>query len=45
MQAHGPEWAYRRAAGPCRPWRRYLVYNSRFTAALALQLTGLRRYE
>jgi N-acetylglucosaminyldiphosphoundecaprenol N-acetyl-beta-D-mannosaminyltransferase len=45
MQAHGLEWAFRLAAEPRRLWRRYLVYNPRFTAALALQLTGLRRYE
>jgi N-acetylglucosaminyldiphosphoundecaprenol N-acetyl-beta-D-mannosaminyltransferase len=45
MQAHGLEWLFRLAAEPRRLWRRYLVYNPKFTAALALQLAGLRHYE
>jgi N-acetylglucosaminyldiphosphoundecaprenol N-acetyl-beta-D-mannosaminyltransferase len=45
LRANGLEWLFRLAAEPRRLWRRYLVYNPKFTAALALQLTGLRRYE
>jgi N-acetylglucosaminyldiphosphoundecaprenol N-acetyl-beta-D-mannosaminyltransferase len=45
MQASGLEWLFRLASEPRRLWRRYLIGNPRFTAALALQLTRLRRYE
>jgi N-acetylglucosaminyldiphosphoundecaprenol N-acetyl-beta-D-mannosaminyltransferase len=45
MRDHGLEWLFRLAAEPRRLWRRYLVYNPRFTAALALQLARLRNYE
>jgi N-acetylglucosaminyldiphosphoundecaprenol N-acetyl-beta-D-mannosaminyltransferase len=44
-QAGGLEWLFRLAAEPRRLWRRYLVYNPRFTIALALQLAGVRRYD
>ncbi len=45
VRANGLEWLFRLAAEPRRLWRRYLLYNPKFTAALALQLTRLRRYE
>lgn len=45
MQQSGLEWAYRLAAEPRRLWRRYLIYNPKFLWQLALQLSGVRRYE
>jgi len=40
----GLQWAHRLLQEPGRLWKRYLVNNSAFLAALSLQLTGLRRY-
>jgi len=40
----GLQWAHRLWQEPRRLWKRYLVNNSAFLAALSLQLTGLRRY-
>ncbi len=40
----GLQWAHRLYQEPGRLWKRYLVNNSVFLAALSLQLTGLRRY-
>jgi N-acetylglucosaminyldiphosphoundecaprenol N-acetyl-beta-D-mannosaminyltransferase len=40
----GLQWAHRLWQEPERLWKRYLVNNSAFLAALSLQLTGLRRY-
>jgi N-acetylglucosaminyldiphosphoundecaprenol N-acetyl-beta-D-mannosaminyltransferase len=40
----GLQWAHRLWQEPGRLWKRYLVNNSAFLAALTLQLTGLRRY-
>jgi N-acetylglucosaminyldiphosphoundecaprenol N-acetyl-beta-D-mannosaminyltransferase len=45
MQRAGLEWLFRLAREPRRLWRRYLVYNPKFVLHLALQLTGLRRYD
>jgi N-acetylglucosaminyldiphosphoundecaprenol N-acetyl-beta-D-mannosaminyltransferase len=45
MQRSGSEWVFRLAAEPRRLWRRYLVYNPKFVWQLALQLSGVRRYE
>jgi N-acetylglucosaminyldiphosphoundecaprenol N-acetyl-beta-D-mannosaminyltransferase len=45
MQRTGLEWLFRLSAEPRRLWRRYLIYNPRFIFQIALQLTGLRRYE
>jgi N-acetylglucosaminyldiphosphoundecaprenol N-acetyl-beta-D-mannosaminyltransferase len=45
MQLSGLEWVFRLATEPRRLWRRYLVYNPKFVWQLALQLTGLRRYD
>jgi N-acetylglucosaminyldiphosphoundecaprenol N-acetyl-beta-D-mannosaminyltransferase len=43
MQRSGLEWLFRLAMEPRRLWRRYLVYNSWFLWALALQGLGVRR--
>jgi N-acetylglucosaminyldiphosphoundecaprenol N-acetyl-beta-D-mannosaminyltransferase len=43
MQARGLEWAYRLVREPRRLWRRYLRYNPRFVAAVALQVWADRR--
>lgn len=40
----GLQWAHRLWQEPERLWKRYLVNNSTFLAALSLQLIGLRRY-
>jgi N-acetylglucosaminyldiphosphoundecaprenol N-acetyl-beta-D-mannosaminyltransferase len=40
----GLQWAHRLCQEPGRLWKRYLVNNATFLAALGLQLTGLRRY-
>ena len=40
----GLQWAHRLYQEPGRLWKRYLVNNSAFLAALTLQLTGLRHY-
>lgn len=45
MQRSGLEWSFRLGREPRRLWRRYLVYNPKFTLKMALQLSGLRRYE
>ena len=45
MQRSGLEWLFRLAAEPRRLWRRYLVDNPWFLWELALQKTGLRRFE
>lgn len=44
IQNAGLQWAHRLWQEPRRLWKRYLVNNSAFLAALSLQLTGLRRY-
>jgi N-acetylglucosaminyldiphosphoundecaprenol N-acetyl-beta-D-mannosaminyltransferase len=43
MQRSGFEWAFRLATDPRRLWRRYVVDNTWFLLAIALQLSGLRR--
>lgn len=40
----GLQWAHRLCQEPGRLWKRYLLNNSAFLAALCLQLTGLRHY-
>ena len=45
MQRSGLEWLFRLATEPRRLWRRYLRNNPMFMYHIALQLTGLRRYE
>lgn len=44
IKAAGLQWAHRLCQEPRRLWKRYLVNNPAFLAALSLQLTGLRRY-
>jgi N-acetylglucosaminyldiphosphoundecaprenol N-acetyl-beta-D-mannosaminyltransferase len=45
MQRSGLEWLYRLRTDPRRLWRRYLVDNPWFVWEVALQRSGLRRYE
>jgi exopolysaccharide biosynthesis WecB/TagA/CpsF family protein len=45
LQRAGLEWAFRLALEPRRLWRRYLLLNPLFLAALAAQATGLARFE
>jgi len=45
MQRAGLEWFYRLHQEPRRLWRRYLKNNPLFLARVALQLSGLRKYE
>lgn len=45
IQRCGLEWLFRLATEPQRLWRRYLINNPRFIIALAMQMTGLRRYD
>ncbi|NOY29865.1 MAG: WecB/TagA/CpsF family glycosyltransferase [Planctomycetes bacterium] len=45
MQRAGLEWFFRLLKEPRRLWRRYLKNNPLFLARVALQLTGLRKYE
>jgi N-acetylglucosaminyldiphosphoundecaprenol N-acetyl-beta-D-mannosaminyltransferase len=42
MQRSGLEWAFRLFSQPRRLWRRYLIYNPKFMALLALELAGRR---
>lgn len=44
IKAVGLQWAHRLCQEPRRLWKRYLVNNPAFLAALSLQVTGLRRY-
>lgn len=41
----GLQWLHRLAQDPARLWRRYLRNNPAFLWHIALQLTGLRKYE
>jgi N-acetylglucosaminyldiphosphoundecaprenol N-acetyl-beta-D-mannosaminyltransferase len=45
MQRSGLEWLHRLATDPRRLWRRYLVDNPWFLWELALQKTGIKRFE
>ena len=45
MQRSGLEWLYRLATDPRRLWRRYLVDNPWFLWELALQRSGIKRFE
>lgn len=45
MMRLGLEWLYRLVHEPRRLWRRYLVYNPWFVWDVAVQKTGLRRFE
>lgn len=45
MQRTGLEWFYRLCTEPKRLWKRYLINNPLFIFRIALQLSGLRKYE
>jgi len=45
MQRSGLEWLFRLALQPRRLWRRYLIDNPWFVWELALQKTGIRKFE
>jgi N-acetylglucosaminyldiphosphoundecaprenol N-acetyl-beta-D-mannosaminyltransferase len=45
MQRSGLEWVFRLATQPRRLWRRYVIDNPWFLWELALQKTGLKRFE
>lgn len=45
LQALGLEWAFRLLKEPSRLWRRYLLLNPAYLALLALQASGLRRFD
>lgn len=45
MQRLGFEWLFRLGQEPSRLWRRYLLLNPLYLALLALQLTGVRRFD
>ena len=45
MQRSGLEWAYRLGTDPGRLWRRYLVDNPWFLWELALQKSGIKKFE
>lgn len=44
VKKSGLQWVHRLCQEPRRLWRRYLVNNSAFLAAMSLQLSGLREY-
>ena len=45
MQRSGLEWAYRLGTDPVRLWRRYLIDNPWFLWELALQKSGIKKFE
>ena len=45
MQRSGLEWLFRLLTEPRRLWRRYLVNNPWFLWSVALQTSGVKRYE
>jgi N-acetylglucosaminyldiphosphoundecaprenol N-acetyl-beta-D-mannosaminyltransferase len=45
LQRAGLEWMFRLLMEPRRLWRRYLYSNSAYLGLLALQVTGLRRFD
>lgn len=45
LQRRGLEWAYRLVQEPRRLWKRYLFLNPLYLSLLALQRTGLRRFD
>jgi N-acetylglucosaminyldiphosphoundecaprenol N-acetyl-beta-D-mannosaminyltransferase len=44
MQNMGFEWMHRLASDPKRLWRRYLVTNTIFILAIAIQLLGVKKH-
>jgi N-acetylglucosaminyldiphosphoundecaprenol N-acetyl-beta-D-mannosaminyltransferase len=45
LQRLGLEWAYRFVQEPRRLWRRYALLNPMYLGLLAMQLSGLRRFD
>ncbi len=45
MRDNGLEWSWRLMREPRRLWRRYLLDGSRFAANVALELSGLKRFD
>ena len=45
LREHGFEWLFRLSTEPRRLWRRYLVYGSQFVWNVALELTGIKRFD
>lgn len=45
LQARGLEWAYRLVKEPTRLWKRYLLLNPLYVAAVLLQRSGIYRFE
>jgi N-acetylglucosaminyldiphosphoundecaprenol N-acetyl-beta-D-mannosaminyltransferase len=45
MQRLGLEWLYRLVREPKRLWKRYVLLNPSYLALLALQATGLKRFD
>lgn len=45
MREHGLEWSWRLAQEPRRLWRRYLLNGPRFALDVAMDLSGLRRFD
>jgi UDP-N-acetyl-D-mannosaminuronic acid transferase (WecB/TagA/CpsF family) len=45
MQRYGLEWLYRLTREPQRLWKRYVLLNPAYLALLALQATGLKRFD
>ena len=45
MRENGLEWSWRLMLEPRRLWRRYLIDGSRFVANVALELSGLKRFD
>ncbi len=45
MKTAGLQWLHRLCQEPSRLWKRYLFNNSAFLLRIALQFTGIKRYE
>ena len=45
MQRSGLEWLFRLIVEPRRLWKRYMINNPLFLGRIALQFSGLRKYE
>ena len=45
MQRYGLEWLFRLSREPRRLWRRYLLLNPWYVAAIALQWVGVRQFD
>jgi N-acetylglucosaminyldiphosphoundecaprenol N-acetyl-beta-D-mannosaminyltransferase len=45
LQRLGLEWLYRLVREPKRLWKRYVLLNAAYLGLLALQATGLKRFD